>query len=70
MLIEKTLLGEINKEEKAIDRIKYFQNKTEGLKKLSEEFKISQDKLSKMWLKEKEEMTWERSKRNIVKKKD
>lgn len=44
--------------------------KTEGLKKLSEEFKISQDKLSKMWLKEKEEMTWERSKRNIVKKKD
>ena len=27
MLIEKTLLGEINKEEQAIERIKYFQNK-------------------------------------------
>lgn len=30
MLIEKTLLGEINKEEKAIERIKHFQNRTEG----------------------------------------
>ena len=30
LLIEKTLLGEINKEEQAIERIVYFQNRTEG----------------------------------------
>lgn len=30
LLIEKTLLGEINKEEQAIERILHFQNRTEG----------------------------------------
>ena len=34
LLIEKTLIGEINKEEKAIERIKYFQNRTEGKKNI------------------------------------
>lgn len=34
LLIEKTLLGEINKEEKAIERIVYFQNRQEGNKNI------------------------------------
>lgn len=34
LLIEKTLLGEINKEEKAIERILYFQNRQEGNKNI------------------------------------
>lgn len=34
LLIEKTLIGEINKEEKAIERIKHFQNRTEGKKNI------------------------------------
>lgn len=34
MLIETTLLGEVNKEEKAIERIKHFQNRTEGKKNI------------------------------------
>lgn len=34
LLIEKTLLGEVNKEEKAIERIKHFQNRTEGQKNI------------------------------------
>lgn len=34
MLIEKTLIGEINKEEKAIERIIHFQNRTEGQKNI------------------------------------